>query len=328
MDSRDRRPFFKVGPGDAMYPGMHKDSVIDRWKSGLAAQFQREQVRGGSMDAHVQHFQYVRDWAGSVEQNARNSFARSNFQGMDGHVKAKADYESKMSFANNYDNWLAGAVNSDARFAKAEWGAGGYRNFQKMSSSEHFYRAGKFAFGSGANVENIMNSMGILTKRQMTAAAGSKFMTFMNKATPVGALAGITMSNGAVDYITGFAMPGAAAMTGWRVGKSLAAGVATKAGMKGVSLVAATALGGATMAIGSYAAAAGVGELINSASKSDNIIRRAAGSLRSLDMEMDVMQNNSTLTHRQQALNKLSKSALNNRGQLLGNEANIIAGLI
>jgi hypothetical protein len=39
------------------------------------------------------------------------------------------------------------------------------------------------------------------------------------------------------------------------------------------------------------------------------------------DMSRDLLQTNNTLTHRQAALQAISKSAMNNRGQMMGNEA-------
>ena len=42
----------------------------------------------------------------------------------------------------------------------------------------------------------------------------------------------------------------------------------------------------------------------------------------------DVKASRDTLTHRQKMIQKLAKSGLNDRGQLLGNEASIIRGVL
>ena len=60
--------------------------------------------------------------------------------------------------------------------------------------------------------------------------------------------------------------------------------------------------------------------------KSDSTIVQTVKSFTTRENSVNIQDSQMTLTMRQQALQKLSSSALNNRGQLLGSEAEVLRG--
>jgi hypothetical protein len=205
-------------------------------------------------------------------------------------------------------------------------------------------------------------------KSQMQNSVTGRIMSrAIPAATILGIGATYNEGGGFGDYLTGMALPEIAGLAGWRVGKSLGMGTARamKPGKKnligqtsslnkrtrmasyaskmvvgGLARGAGTAIssgvgtfamgiaGGATGFLAAGALAAGVGEIINTAGDSDNAIKRNAEDARRADFITDIDVTSSTLTHRRQALDQLSKSSLNNRGQLFGNEASILSGIM
>ena len=62
--------------------------------------------------------------------------------------------------------------------------------------------------------------------------------------------------------------------------------------------------------------------------KNNNFVQKAVMPINSDLMTTTGLQTNNTLTARQRALGRLSRSGLNDRGQLLGAEAMLIRGLL
>ena len=72
----------------------------------------------------------------------------------------------------------------------------------------------------------------------------------------------------------------------------------------------------------------GAATVIASASKNNNFIQQTAMKLNRDLMTSSGLETNNTLTSRQRALSKLSRAGLNDRGQMLSNEAMILKGLL
>ena len=117
---------------------------------------------------------------------------------------------------------------------------------------------------------------------------------------------------------------------GWRSGKALGSlamyggdvtGAATFLGRHAPRVLMGGLMGGAVGAIG-Y----GSFKLQTDLTKSDSNIVGAIRNFTTRENSVNIQDSQLTLTMRQQALQKLSSSALNNRGQLLGNEADVLRG--
>ena len=117
---------------------------------------------------------------------------------------------------------------------------------------------------------------------------------------------------------------------GWRTGKALGSlamyggdvtGAATFLGRHAPRVLMGGLVGGALGAVG-Y----GSFKLQTDLTKSDSNIVGAIRNFTTRENSVNIQDSQLTLTMRQQALQKLSSSALNNRGQLLGNEADVLRG--
>ena len=60
--------------------------------------------------------------------------------------------------------------------------------------------------------------------------------------------------------------------------------------------------------------------------QANNGIQTVAKKMYDPDLNRNIIQNRNTLTHREAALAAISKSAMNNRGQMMGREAQILYG--
>lgn len=212
----------------------------------------------------------------------------------------------------------------------------GYANAAARKSAsvgEHFTRAAIFGTaGSGMKRETLMNSIGLLTKHQKAEvkASGAGFFAKSQKwLIPGGALlalgANAADGGGLADFVGGFIAPEIGARIGINVGKNLGFGVSKALGG---NLMAGGVIGGTIGTIGGLAIGAAVGYIGAESADSNNLINQQAYDMNNADFHASFDVNNNTLTHKQRAMNKLSKSALNDRGVLLGNEAAILAGVL
>lgn len=206
--------------------------------------------------------------------------------------------------------------------------------FKHAGSADHFMRARQFAFGgTGVNRENFANALGFLTKNQKAQVAKGGFLSSVFHAgIPLSAVAGIALNahnNGtAMDYVSDYAIPEVGMYAGWRVGKSVGFGIGSKMGLGTAGRFAMGIAGGVAAGVSGTLLGYGIGQAIGSLSKSNNAIKRSHHEIIHSDFTNKFIQSKSTLTHRQQALQQLSKSALNNRGALMGNEALVLKGLM
>jgi hypothetical protein len=167
-------------------------------------------------------------------------------------------------------------------------------------------------------VEAYANSFGFMTSGQRAMSANSSMLGKLSyKAIP--AFGAFTALSGAVDgedpfeYV-GEQMAFGGATQGYRLGSTL--GTSTM-GRFGAGLVGGAFIGAAVY--GGFAAAKDL-------SSNTSSIAKAAKKMYTKELSVASFDNDKTLTMRQAALSKLSNSAINDRGLLLGNEAMILRG--
>lgn len=192
--------------------------------------------------------------------------------------------------------------------------------------------------------ENSLNSLGIVTNQQrmqfkssgMLGKAGALLGPGLGAATIFS-----TIADGGDMYETmTFNLAAASGMAGFTAGSRLGGSLFQGAQMvknehtglnqlKGGKMrFAGGAVGGA---IGFAAGAALVGGGMWAASdltSNDSVLAKMAKGYSKLASNAGTEQNNRTLTMRQQALQQLSQSAINDRASLLGNEAAVLRGVL
>lgn len=224
-------------------------------------------------------------------------------------ITRKANIDNVDDSVNNFNMRKGHFALTSKQYERAGWGT-------------HLARAGQ-SFGYRAQ-ENAYNTMGMITKHQLkTSPLTSRFMTQVlgGGFVAYGALHGDSISD-----VAGYTLPfGAAAIvyapfkelghaTGKLLPTSFGRGLGKVLGY-GAGLTAAAIFGGA---------AYGATQMFNN----NNIIQETAAKINRGGYISRSGETRNTLTHRQKMLNKLSKSGLNDRGALLGNEAAIIRGVL
>ena len=205
--------------------------------------------------------------------------------------------------------------------------------------------AGSAIFDSArAFSENSLNSLGIVTNQQRMQFKSSGML---GKAGALvgpglgGAMIFSTIADGGDMYETmTFNLAAASGMAGFTAGSRLGGSLFQGAQivknehtglnqLKGGKMrFAGGAIGGA---VGFAAGAALVGGGMWAASdliSNDSVLAKMARGYSKLASNAGIEQNNRTLTMRQQALQQLSQSAINDRASLLGNEASILRGVL
>lgn len=207
-------------------------------------------------------------------------------------------------------------------------GSWGLANPNEVSASDHFRRAQEFGIGgAGYKREALLNSMGLITKNQRKQKGIGAFL--QNKiAIPAYGLYSIYdmafNPDGFASTTTNIGF-GTGSAIGFRTGQSLGMGIARTVGMRaGIGGAIGGGLGGGILGVGLAVA----GYAAGASFQSNNGVNSMADSLRSTNLFNKFTSTDLTLTNRQRALNKISKSALNNRGQILGNEASVLNGML
>ena len=217
------------------------------------------------------------------------------------------------------------------------WGMN-YGDFSRAKTGDLAGRA-KFFMNplNAATREDALNTMGMLSKAQKSAVSSGGFLQkAFHMAIPGATAFGMaaTMADGGdgFDYMAQVAAPEIGLLGGWRAGKAVgqtAGSLVSNNSKKGLAFRAAAGVtGGIAGALTGALALGAVAEGIHSAGDSNNFIKKSAHEIRSTDLVSDFVVNQNTLTHRRKALQQLSKSSLNNRGQLMGNEAMIMRGIM
>ena len=218
-------------------------------------------------------------------------------------------------------------------------GFGGHRR-----ASQGALAASSVLDTSRAFSENALNSLGIVTNQQrmqfkssgVVGKAGALLGPALGAATIFS-----TIADGGDMYETlTFNLGAAGGMAGFTAGSRLAGSMfkgaeATKNPITGINQLkggklrfAGGAVGGA---VGFAAGAALVGGSMWAASdltSNNSILAGMARGYSKLAFGAGTEQNNRTLTMRQQALQQLSQSAMNDRASLLGNEAAVLRGVL
>lgn len=209
------------------------------------------------------------------------------------------------------------------------WGIGA-KDASLATSGQMFKRSALFAFGgAGYKREALLNSFGLLSKQQKVqkgigAALQRKLIPGVALYSAYKAFAsGNGFEDIAVNAGTLFG-----GSVGMRTGQSLAMGLGRAVGMGRMGMMGAGIVGMGLGAIAGAAIIGGAAYTIATSTQSNNWINKLAASARSSDFHKDFVQTDLSLTHRQRALEQISKSAMNNRGQILGNEASVLNGLM
>ena len=258
----------------------------------------------------------------SDPNNERSLYRASIMEGRD----AAKGREASKGFLNARNEKFAGSFTYMYKSATARNAA---------SVGEHFSRAAIFATaGSGLKRESFMNSLGMLTKNQKAEVklSSSGALLRSQKWIIPGAAAitsAMTLLDGGdiTDYAADYIIPETLMFTGWNVGKNAGYGISKALGAGSKTMLGSGMALGGTLAATGLAVGVAAGYLLTSASDSNNLIRDTAHDILNADFDSEHATTQSSLTHRQRAMNKLSKSALNDRGQLIGNEASILAGV-
>lgn len=215
------------------------------------------------------------------------------------------------------------------------YGTSGYglgSNAMKASRIEHLARFGHYLnpFGAGgeSGLQALKESFGIMNKQQKLLAKQAKGLgRITHNIVPIAA-AGMLFSDmmdhkGPGEIIEDFVSMGGA-LHGWRTGSAL--GGALNIGQKTKFL--GLGVGGAVGAATGYLIGAAVVGGINDITTNDSGIRKFAKKLGTKESLVTSPDTRQSLTARQQSLQKLAKSGLNDRSLLLGNESSILAGLV
>lgn len=200
--------------------------------------------------------------------------------------------------------------------------------YEKAGPLTHLKRAGQFMLpralgGAGRAGENLSNIGGRLTTHQLKNSPAQS--RFFNQFLGSGFMYYGLLHGDSAQDIAGYTLPFAAATlayspvreAGMFVGKL--AGLGTRGFGGGLGKVLGRGAGGIAAL-----AAAGAAYGVSQAFDSNNFLKEAAAKINKGSYISKSGQNDNTMTHRQKMLNKLSKSGLNDRGALLGNEAMLL----
>ena len=221
----------------------------------------------------------------------------------------ETDYNKKLGVSLNGRGVTSGFSATRAEVANASRGVRASNFLSHMNP-----------FGASAR-ESVMTSMGFTGRdSRILAAKGNMMESFSRRA--LAPAFGIMMAADAMNsdtplasYATGIAV-GTGLQQGWRAGKAGASIISTahKARLAG------GAIGAGIMAAIPAAAIMGQADLLNN----DSFVAKQAKKAYTRETYAMGRETQTSLTMRQAGLEKLSSSYLNNRQQLLGNEAAIL----
>lgn len=192
---------------------------------------------------------------------------------------------------------------------------------------------------SGHRMQSMPSDVGPMRPSRVNTRSASmtpqvsKMAYAMNGIVPLSTAGGLlytaAQGGGPGDFLTNFVAAEVAGQAGWRLGANLgfAAGAGKGAITKGLMGVTAGVMGFA----GAAMAAMAIGDMVMSSAVSDNGISKLADSIKTADFKNDFsssMLQSHELNNRRRTMNKLSKSSLNDRGAMMGNEAMILAGAL
>lgn len=175
-----------------------------------------------------------------------------------------------------------------------------------------------------SNINSFQESFGFVSKENhLMASKGSLFQKMTRKAMIPGftALTAFSALQSDEDSLNSFLTMSVGTwglQQGWRQGKAGADALLGKAAhWKRIPIASVTSLGLGALAAGATWA-------VNDLGKNDSAIAKSVKRIYSKEQFTSTKATQESLTMRRAALSKLSASSLNNRGQLLGNEASIL----
>ena len=208
----------------------------------------------------------------------------------------------------------------------------GYRHAINATQGEHAGRILGLANPLGGSSREILaNTFGFMSRRQRLEAEAAKgFFRKVGATMPI--LGGIGVlgfgiashedaSDIMIDQMTFGALQG-----GWRVGTAVGGALSAEGSAVGRTI--GMAVGGGIFAATGFLAATAVLGGARDMMGNDSGIRKFAKKIGTKEVFARSADTRQSLTARQSALNKLSRSGLNDRNQLLGNEANVLRGLL
>lgn len=226
-------------------------------------------------------------------------------------------------------------TNLNPRSLKYGYGMG-WGNAWRASSKDHLKRGVAVVSPlSRGNLSAMGEMLGRVTTRDLlNFKANPSMYNRLTNVLPSGGVAvllgyGMMEMQDPSELMINWLAP-AAAIYGGRVGVALGGALtpAKTAANWGLLRGAGLAVGSTLGFVTGLTAASLVGMGISSAMTNDSSVRKFANSLNKIEIYSPQIDNRQTLTARQQALNKLSRSGLNDRALLLGNEAAALRGLI
>ena len=327
-----------------------RNVIFDSSKENLA--YDKARITGG-------HADLAQQYDNIVERVGRKNGVVSHFDEMSNVASRKIARDSMTT--KGFAGYIG--LNRDLSAATTPTRGGGIgnsfaqRNFETFSASRFMQHAERFtAFSMGAGMgTDMLNSVGLMTRHQKNimrsnaTTRGAKVTTAMGPA--LGALFAMntaseyidgtkesTLSDNAVTGVASGAASIAASTYAFRIAKEgthaatslVTPRVSGKMGkvVSAGKLITGTVAGlaaGLTAAVGVDT----VTELARSSASQDNSILNLKRSLYKADDMADTsIQTNQLMTARQRTLNKLSKSSLNDRANLMGNEAMVLKGII
>ena len=218
---------------------------------------------------------------------------------------------------------------------KPEFGTSGYglgfKNAMMSSRAEGLTRFAHYmnpiGVGGASGTQALLETVGILNKNQkMMAGQARGFSKLVHNIVPISA-AGLLLSDMAdnkdANEIASDFLSMGTALQGWRIGTALGHGLTREASLSrfvglGVGGVAGLGLG--------YLAGTAIVSGISDVMSNDSSVRKFAKKTAMKEGLVSMPDTYKSLTAKQSSLQKLAKSGLNDRGLLLGNEANVLVG--
>ena len=208
----------------------------------------------------------------------------------------------------------------------------GFKNAMSASNIEHLARAMHYmnpvGAGGGSLLQGVRESFGLMNKAQQMqyqqARGFSKLMHTMVPATALGTMIYSMNQGDDPNEIASTFLGIGFAVHGWRGATALGGALtAPNSLMRAVGMGVGGVLGAGT----GYLVGAGLVEGISDAMSNDSHIRKFAKKASTKEQFVSSPDTHQSLTARQASLQKLARSGLNDRGQLLGNEAAILNGI-
>lgn len=341
--------------------GFDAESLLKYNSATNKAELNRAGITGGHADLG-RDFDNLMNRIGSAKNSGRVDYITDAKKIRDKAIARNAG--SSTSRLSDYARRNLGFDKDVIRATTPSFG-GGTNTFYAVSGREmhmamgavpHLNRSAHFALGKGV-IQDVANNLGIMTRHQKDVIRSSSVGTFNKVMTGIAPVFGVinmaietspyltgeresTLTDNAATAAVSAAVSLSAGIYGFRVAKEATHAITSlvpKGASTGKMAMARWAIGkqGVGIAgglVGGGLATLGIGagfELAKSMASQDNAINNVKRKMLSGDVRGDTSVNTQqALTSRQRAFQKLSKSSLNDRASLLGNEASVLKGIL